>query len=51
MKNYSCRRCQKGRTAYRTPSLFRANDAISQADNKARVRNKKIVKKSYYEIQ
>jgi len=37
MKNYSSNRAQKGKTAYRTPSLFKANKAISAADVKARV--------------
>jgi len=27
MKNYSSNRAQKGKTAYRTPSMFRANKA------------------------
>jgi len=29
MKNYSSNRAQKGKTAYRTPSLFRANKAMN----------------------
>jgi len=37
MKNYSSNRAQKGKTAYRTPSLFKANKAIYIADIKARV--------------
>ncbi len=28
MKNYSSNRAQKGKTAYRTPSMFKANKAI-----------------------
>jgi len=36
MKNYSSNRAQKGKTAYRTPSLFKANKAIKTADLKAR---------------
>lgn len=27
MKNYSSNRAQKGKTAYRTPSMFRSNKA------------------------
>jgi len=41
MKNYASNRAQKGKTAYRTPSLFRANKAINYADLKARVNSKK----------
>ena len=36
MKNYSSNRAQKGKTAYRTPSLYKANKAIKAADVKAR---------------
>lgn len=28
MKNYASNRAQKGKTAYRTPSMFKANKAI-----------------------
>ena len=31
MKNHSSARAQKGQTAYRTPSMFRANKAIQSA--------------------
>lgn len=31
MKNYSSNRAQKGKTAYRTPSLFKANKAMYYA--------------------
>lgn len=44
MKNYSSNRAQKGKTAYRTPSLYRANKSMHVADVKARVRNSGIVK-------
>ena len=37
MKNYSSNRCQKGKTAYRTPSLFKANKALRVADIKGRI--------------
>jgi len=37
MRNYSSNRAQKGKTAYRTPSLFKANKAIKAADTKARI--------------
>jgi len=36
MKNYSSNRAQKGKTAYRTPSLYKANKSIKAADVKAR---------------
>lgn len=36
MKNYSSNRAQKGKTAYRTPSLYKANKAIKVADIKTR---------------
>ncbi len=35
MKNYSSNRAQKGKTAYRTPSLFRANKAMATAKDKS----------------
>jgi len=35
MKNYSSNRAQKGKTAYRTPSLFRANKAIATQASKS----------------
>ena len=41
MKNYASNRAQKGKTAYRTPSLFKANKAIAYADLKSRVNSKK----------
>jgi len=34
MKNYSSNRVQKGKTAYRTPSLYRANKAYKNTLNK-----------------
>ncbi|MBI2037772.1 MAG: hypothetical protein HYT15_02470 [Candidatus Magasanikbacteria bacterium] len=48
MKNYSSNRAQKGKIAYRTPSLFKANKAIFVANKKARIDNPKI-KKNFYE--
>jgi len=36
VKNYASNRAQKGKTAYRTPSLFRANKAVYIADIKSR---------------
>lgn len=36
MKNHSSARAQKGKTAYRTPSLFRANKAIAIQSSKVR---------------
>ena len=42
MKNYSSNRAQKGKTAYRTPSLFKANKAIKSADIKSRNFNFKV---------
>ncbi|MEK7680839.1 MAG: hypothetical protein AAB348_02235 [Patescibacteria group bacterium] len=47
MKNYSSNRAQKGKTAYRTPSLFKANKAMYYAkikggigkNNKTQTRN------------
>jgi len=39
MKNYSSNRAQKGKTAYRTPSLYKANKSMHVADVKARVLN------------
>ncbi len=41
MKNYSSNRAQKGKTAYRTPSLYKANKAIFVANKKARIDNPK----------
>jgi len=38
MKNYASNRAQKGKTAYRTPSMFKANKAI--AINKYRAYDK-----------
>jgi hypothetical protein len=50
MKNYSSNRAQKGKTAYRTPSLFKANKAMHYADLKSRVDNKKTkISLNYYE--
>jgi len=46
MKNYSSNRAQKGKTAYRTPSLFKANKAVHYADLKSRVENNKFLKKN-----
>jgi hypothetical protein len=50
MKNYASNRAQKGKTAYRTPSLFKANKAIFAAKIKARTDNPKNFdfKKSFY---
>lgn len=42
MRNYSSNRAQKGKTAYRTPSLFKANKAVHVADVRARVGNGKV---------
>ncbi len=36
MKNHSSARAQKGKTAYRTPSLFRANKAMATQSAKVR---------------
>jgi hypothetical protein len=51
MKNYSSNRAQKGKTAYRTPSLFKANKAIFTAKIKARISNPKDFdkQKSFYD--
>ncbi len=50
MKNYSSNRAQKGKTAYRTPSLFKANKAEHFADLKSRTKNNKILSSfNYYE--
>ena len=50
MKNYSSNRAQKGKTAYRTPSLFKANKAIRSSDLKSRLKNDKVLgNKNYYE--
>lgn len=50
MKNYASNRAQKGKTAFRTPSLFKANKAIHYADLKSRIDNKKIKSsQNYYE--
>lgn len=38
MKNYSSNRAQKGKTAYRTPSLYKANKSMKSADLSARTR-------------
>lgn len=46
MKNYSSNRAQKGKTAYRTPSLFKANKSINYADIKSRVNSERWNKKS-----
>lgn len=52
MKNYASNRAQKGKTAYRTPSLFKANKAIHCADLKSRVDNKNIKNfANYYEAK
>lgn len=42
MKNYSSNRAQKGKTAYRTPSLFKANKAMAAAKLRDRGFGKKI---------
>jgi len=39
VKNYSSNRAQKGKTAYRTPSLYKANKSMHVADVRARVLN------------
>ncbi len=50
MKNYSSNRAQKGKTAYRTPSLFKANKAMHYAKLKDRTSNlKQKNNKNYYE--
>ena len=50
MKNYSSNRAQKGKTAYRTPSLFKANKAMNYADLKSRINNNKVKSfQNYYE--
>jgi hypothetical protein len=50
MKNYSSNRAQKGKTAYRTPSLFKANKSMFYADLKSRIENKKTKNAlNYYE--
>lgn len=41
MKKYSSNRAQKGKTAYRTPSLFKANKAVNYADIKSRVNSER----------
>lgn len=41
MKNYSSNRAQKGKTAYRTPSLFRANKAVQAARIKQDIKSQK----------
>ena len=52
MKNYSSNRAQKGKTAYRTPSLFKANKAIHYSDVKSRALNKKAnTIPNYYEVK
>ena len=48
MKNYSSNRAQKGKTAYRTPSLFKANKSVFYADAKSRVSDEKWKKKNNY---
>jgi hypothetical protein len=47
VKNYSSNRAQKGKTAYRTPSMFKANKAVSS--NKYRVYSKSIQQKVNFE--
>jgi len=42
MKNYSSNRAQKGKTAYRTPSLFKANTAISSSIKKSLINKDKF---------
>jgi len=51
VKNYSSNRAQKGKTAYRTPSLFKANKAIFVADVKARRDDKKTNTNWYNQFQ
>ena len=52
MKNYASNRAQKGKTAYRTPSLFKANKSIHYADLKSRVESKKTkTSLNYYETK
>ena len=48
MRNYSSNRAQKGKTAYRTPSLYKANKAIKAADVKARVATVANTTDNYY---
>ena len=45
MKNYSSNRAQKGKTAYRTPSLFKANKSQYYADVVGRTDNARWLKK------
>ncbi len=42
MKNYSSNRAQKGKTAYRTPSLYRANKAYKNTLTKSLNSNNKF---------
>lgn len=52
MKNYASNRAQKGKTAYRTPSMFKANKAVHYSDLKSRVGNGKVLgNKNFYEKQ
>lgn len=46
MKNYSSNRAQKGKTAYRTPSLFKANKSLHYDDIRGRVDNSRWIKNS-----
>jgi hypothetical protein len=50
MKNYASNRAQKGKTAYRTPSLFKANKSMHSAQIKARTHSLKPIdfKDTYY---
>ncbi len=44
MKNYSSNRAQKGKTAYRTPSLYKANKSMHTADVKGRMgKNRSVI--------
>lgn len=48
MKNYSSNRAQKGKTAYRTPSLFKANKAIKAKDIVSRNKTAKFVSRNFF---
>jgi len=42
MKNYSSNRAQKGKTAYRTHSLYKANKSMAAANDRSRAGNQKV---------
>ena len=47
MKKYSSNRAQKGKTAYRTPSLFKANKAVRAANVKAKTKKENFCDKNF----